>query len=57
MLGARWYIDVRQRPRLRGGHCVLMGSRLATGKLNGVEPLAWLTDVLQCMAQGRTTSS
>jgi hypothetical protein len=27
---------------------------LATAKLNGVEPLAWLTDVLERMVSGRT---
>jgi hypothetical protein len=27
---------------------------VATAKLNGVEPLAWLTDVLEQMVSGRT---
>jgi transposase len=27
---------------------------IATAKLNGVEPLAWLTDVLERMVSGRT---
>jgi hypothetical protein len=27
---------------------------VATARLNGVEPLAWLTDVLNCMISGRT---
>ena len=27
---------------------------MATAKLNGVEPLAWLTDVLERMVSGRT---
>jgi len=27
---------------------------VATAKLNGVEPLAWLTDVLERMVSGRT---
>ena len=31
-----------------------MVSLLATAKLNGVEPLAWLTDVLERMVSGRT---
>ena len=31
-----------------------MASLAATAKLNGVEPLAWLTDVLERMVSGRT---
>ena len=31
-----------------------MASLIATAKLNGVEPLAWLTDVLERMVSGRT---
>jgi hypothetical protein len=31
-----------------------MTSLVATAKLNGVEPLAWLTDVLERMVSGRT---
>ena len=31
-----------------------MASLVATAKLNGVEPLAWLTDVLERMVSGRT---
>ena len=27
---------------------------MATAKLNGVEPLAWLTDVLERVVSGRT---
>jgi hypothetical protein len=27
---------------------------IATAKMNGVEPLAWLTDVLERMVSGRT---
>jgi len=27
---------------------------MATARLNGVEPLAWLTDVLERMVSGRT---
>ena len=30
---------------------------MATAKLNGVEPLAWLTDVLERMVSGRTKSN
>ncbi len=31
-----------------------MASLVATAKLNGVEPQAWLTDVLERMVAGRT---
>jgi transposase len=31
-----------------------VASLVATAKLNGVEPLAWLTDVLERMVSGRT---
>ena len=31
-----------------------MASLVATAKLNGVEPLAWLTGVLERMVSGRT---
>jgi transposase len=30
-----------------------VASLMATAKLNGVEPLAWLTDVLERMVSGR----
>jgi IS66 C-terminal element len=32
----------------------LVASLVATGKLNGVEPQAWLTDVLERMVSGQT---
>jgi hypothetical protein len=32
----------------------IMMTLLTTAKLNGVEPLAWLTDVLQRVVSGRT---
>src|SRR3954447_16314728 len=35
-------------------HWAIVASLLATAKLNGVEPLAWLTDVLERMVSGRT---
>jgi transposase len=35
-------------------HWAVVASLLATAKLNGVEPLAWLTDVLERMVSGRT---
>ena len=35
-------------------HWALVASLVATAKLNGVEPLAWLTDVLERMVAGRT---
>ncbi len=34
-----------------------MASLVATAKLNGVEPLAWLTDVLEQMVSGRTKAN
>ena len=39
-----------------GGAChwAIVASLVATAKLNGVEPLAWLTDVLAHMVSGRT---
>jgi hypothetical protein len=36
------------------GHWALVASLVATAKLNGVEPLAWLTDALERMISGRT---
>jgi transposase len=35
-------------------HWAIVASLVATAKLNGVEPLAWLTDVLERMISGRT---
>jgi transposase len=35
-------------------HWAIVASLAATAKLNGVEPLAWLTDVLERMVSGRT---
>jgi hypothetical protein len=35
-------------------HWALVASVMATVKLNEVEPLAWLTDVLERMVSGRT---
>jgi transposase len=35
-------------------HWAIVASLVATAKLNGVEPLAWLTDVLERMVSGRT---
>jgi transposase len=34
-------------------HWAIVASLVATAKLNGVEPLAWLTDVLERMVSGR----
>jgi len=36
------------------GHWAIVASLVATAKLNGVEPLAWLTDVLERVVSGRT---
>jgi transposase len=35
-------------------HWAIVASLVATAKLNGVEPLGWLTDVLERMVSGRT---
>jgi len=35
-------------------HWTLVTSLVATAKLNGVEPQAWLTDVLERMVSGQT---
>jgi transposase len=39
-----------------GGAChwAIVASLVASAKLNGVEPLAWLTDALERMVSGRT---
>ena len=36
------------------GHWAIVASLVATANLNGVEPLAWLTDVLERMVSGQT---
>ena len=38
-------------------HWAIAASLVATAKLNGVEPLAWLTDVLERMVSGRTKAT
>ena len=38
-------------------HWAIVASLVATAKLNGVEPLAWLTDVLERRVSGRTTAT
>src|SRR3954466_13571084 len=42
-----------------GGAChwAIVASLVATAKLNGVEPLAWLTDVLERVVSGRTKAN
>jgi len=35
-------------------HWTIVASLVATARLNGVEPLAWLTGVLERMVSGRT---
>ena len=39
-----------------GGAChwAIVASLVSTAKLNGIEPLAWLTDVLERVVSGRT---
>ena len=39
------------------GHWAIVASLVATAKLNGVEPQAWLTDVLERMVSGRTKAT
>ena len=36
------------------GHWAIAMTLIHTAKLNGVEPLAWLTDVLERIVSGRT---
>ena len=38
-------------------HWAIVAHLVATAKLNGVEPLAWLTDVLERMVSGRTKAN
>ena len=38
-------------------HWAIVASLVATAKLNGVEPQAWLTDVLEQMVAGRTKAN
>ena len=38
-------------------HWAIVASLVATARLNGVEPLAWLTDVLERMVSGRTKAN
>ncbi len=38
-------------------HWAIVASLVATAKLNGVEPQAWLTDVLERMVSGRTKAN
>jgi hypothetical protein len=43
--------------RISGGgarHWAVLASLVASARLNGVETLAWLTDVLERMVSGRT---
>jgi len=37
-----------------GRHWATVNTLIQTAKLNGVEPLAWLTDVLERIVSGRT---
>jgi hypothetical protein len=38
-------------------HWAIVASLVATARLNGVEPQAWLTDVLERTVSGRTTAT
>lgn len=37
-----------------GRHWAIIATLIQTAKLNGVDPLAWLTDVLERIVSGRT---
>jgi len=47
------YRTLSQRWAFRPSWAVAM-TLIQTAKLNGVEPTAWLTDVLECVVSGRT---
>ena len=55
----RWRTALGRRNALFAGsdggarHWAIVASLVATAKLNGAEPLAWLTDVLERMVSGR----
>jgi transposase len=38
-------------------HGAIVASLIGTAKLSGIEPLAWLTDVLERMVSGRTKAT
>ena len=38
-------------------HWALMATLIGSAKLNGVEPLAWITDVLERIVAGRTKTN
>jgi hypothetical protein len=38
-------------------HWAIAMTLIATAKLNGVEPMAWLTDVLERVVSGRTKAN
>ncbi len=38
-----------------GRHCAIIASLIQTARLNGIDPLAWLTDVLERIVSDRTT--
>ena len=37
-----------------GRHWAIIATLIQSAKLNDVDPLAWLTDVLECIVSGRT---
>jgi hypothetical protein len=39
-----------------GRHWAIIATLIQTAKLNGVDPLAWLTEVLERIVSGRTKS-
>src|SRR5215207_6723952 len=56
----RWRTALGRRNALFAGsdggarHWAIVASLVATAKLDGVEPQAWLTDLLERMVSGRT---
>lgn len=40
-----------------GRHWAIVATLIQTAKLNEVDPLAWLTDVLECVVSGRIKNS
>lgn len=40
-----------------GRHWAIVATLIQTDKLNEVDPLAWLTDVLECVVSGRIKNS
>jgi len=46
----------RRSADIVASHCVV-GSVIQTAKLNGIDPMVWLTDVLERVVSGRTKAN